>query len=131
MVRDNVGHGLGVGRRPGSAAPDGVVHLCQFVRHPVGNVGTGGCSTVGAQNNAILEVDCHAGGWLAAGKQSVSSSEDSHRGTQAGEEEEEMISMCFQELRSTSLGATHFTSPLFRWAMSIWMPSDKGKLLSG
>lgn len=60
MVGDDVCHGLGVGGRAGTAAPNGVVHLCQFVGDSIGNVGTGGGSAVRAENYAILEVDCHA-----------------------------------------------------------------------
>ena len=66
MVGDDVGHSLGVRGGTRSAAPDGVVHLCQFVGDSVGNVGTGGCSTVRTQDDSVFEVDSHAVGTLVA-----------------------------------------------------------------
>lgn len=60
MVGDNIGHSLSVGSGARSAAPDGVVHLCQFVRDSVRNVSTGSRPTVRTENHTILEVDCHA-----------------------------------------------------------------------
>jgi hypothetical protein len=61
VVLDNVGHGLRVGRRPGPAAPDGVVHLRQLVRDAVGNVRAGGRARVGAEDDAVLERHRHDG----------------------------------------------------------------------
>lgn len=59
VVGDDVGHSLSVGGRARSAAPDGVMHLCQFVGDSVGDVSTSGCSAVGTENNTIFEVDSH------------------------------------------------------------------------
>ena len=36
------------------------MHLCQFVGDSVGNVGSGGGSAVGAEDDSVLEVDRHA-----------------------------------------------------------------------
>lgn len=47
VVLDNVGHRLCVGCRTGSAAPDGVVDLCEFVRDSVCDVCSGRRPTVG------------------------------------------------------------------------------------
>lgn len=47
MIMHDIRHGLGVGRGAGAAAPDGVVHLGQFIRHPVGNVAAGCRARVG------------------------------------------------------------------------------------
>ena len=61
VVLDNVCNCLGVCGRAGSATPDGIVDLSEFVRNTVGNVSTGGGSAVCAEDNTILEVDGHAG----------------------------------------------------------------------
>ena len=86
MVGDNVGHSLGVCGGTRSAAPDGVVHLCQFVGDSVGNVGTGGCSTICTQNDSVFEVDGHAVGMLMVMFRDGKVRElqlNSHRGSQA------------------------------------------------
>lgn len=56
----DVGDGLGVSGGAGAAAPDGVVDLRQLVRDPVRDVGTRCCARVGAQNDALVEVDGHS-----------------------------------------------------------------------
>lgn len=60
MVRDDICNRLGVGRRTGSAAPDGVVNLGQLVRHSIRDVCSGRRSAVCAQDDSVSEGDCHA-----------------------------------------------------------------------
>lgn len=48
VVLDHVGDGLGVGCGAGAAAPDGVMDLCELVRHAVGDVGARRRPGVGA-----------------------------------------------------------------------------------
>lgn len=62
MVVDNVGDGLRVGSRAGPAAPDCVVHLGQFVRDAVSDVGARRGAGVGAEDDTLGECDGHAGG---------------------------------------------------------------------
>lgn len=44
----DIGNGLGISCRAGPTAPDGVVDLCEFVRHSVRDVGAGRGSRIGA-----------------------------------------------------------------------------------
>ena len=63
MVVYDVGDGLGVSRAAGPAAPDCVMHLCQFIGYAVGDVGTCCGSGVGTEDYTVGEGDCHSG-WL-------------------------------------------------------------------
>jgi hypothetical protein len=85
VVGDNVCHSLGVCGRTRAAAPDGVMHLCQFVGDSVGNVGTGGCSAVSTQDDTVFEVDRHAVGLLMGCLEMVirELQLNSHRGSEA------------------------------------------------
>ena len=61
IVLDVVGEGLGVGGRPGAAAPDPFVDLGNFIRHAVGNVCACGNARVSPHDDAALERDRHDG----------------------------------------------------------------------
>jgi len=57
VVSDNVRHSLCVSGGSGSTAVDAIVHLCQLVRHTVGNVGACGGTRVSAHNDTTIEGD--------------------------------------------------------------------------
>ena len=88
MVLHNVGDGLGVGGGTGAAAPDGIVDLGEFVCDTVGYVGAGGSAGVGAEDDAVGEIDGHAGGGGSEGAWWVSWWRGLvHRGSEAVGEE--------------------------------------------
>ena len=60
VVGDNVGDCLGVGSRTGPTAPDRIVDLGQLIGYTVGNVGACGGTGVCAEDDAVVEADCHA-----------------------------------------------------------------------
>ncbi len=60
MVLHDVCDGLGVGGGARPTAPDGVVDLGEFVCDAVGDVGACGGAGVGAEDDAVGEVDGHA-----------------------------------------------------------------------
>jgi len=66
VVVDNVGHGLRVGGRSRSTAPDRVVDLCELIGNAIGDVGTRRCPAVSGEYDAVLEVDGHAVGGQCA-----------------------------------------------------------------
>jgi len=61
VIVHNISNSLCIGRGTRAAAPDGVVDLCQFVCYTVCDVGAGGGTGVGAENDALVECDSHAG----------------------------------------------------------------------
>ena len=62
MVGDNISYRLCVGSGSRTAAPDGIVHLCQFVGDSVRNIGSCGGTAIGTENNSVFEVDGHTVG---------------------------------------------------------------------
>lgn len=97
------------------------MHLGQFVGDSVGDVGAGGGAGVGAQDDAFGEGDGHAGGkggvrggWR--GERVMGSYIDVPR-----LERERLVegALGFRDRNAD------FTSPVFRWFMSICMPSTQ------
>lgn len=60
VVVDDIGDGLCVGCGAGPAAPYRVVDLCELVSHSVGDIGSGRCAAVCSEDNAVVELGCHA-----------------------------------------------------------------------
>lgn len=57
LVLYDIGHGLCVGGRAGTAAPDGIGNSGQLIRHSVGDVGAGRRSRVGTYTYGVIVSD--------------------------------------------------------------------------
>jgi len=134
----DVGHGLRVGGRPGPAAPDGVVHLGQFVRDAVCDVAACCRAAVGAQDDAVGEGDGHAEvgrggqlGWVRGGRERRRGGGGGEGGGRrrtwrfrdCGRRRGEMVSLLLSWGGRGRVGEADLTSPDLRWFMSMWMPS--------
>jgi hypothetical protein len=67
VVMDNVGNGLCVRSGSRTTAPYRVVHLCELVSHPIGDIGTGRSAAVCSKDDAVVEFGRHTGSMLEAG----------------------------------------------------------------